>query len=166
MLAAVGRLARGARAAGIPVVHLTYLPAAGGRATNRRAPLMRGIAAATAWSASDPGAQVVDEIGVGPDDLVLPRHQGISPVHRTETLSVLRNMGIDTIVLTGVSTNLAIPVTAVAAVDEDFAVVIPADAVAGTPADHHESMLRHCLPFVARMTTVDELLAAWGGDAS
>ena len=37
---AMGRLARGARAAGARVVHLTYLPLAGGRSASRRAPLM------------------------------------------------------------------------------------------------------------------------------
>ena len=42
-----------------------------------------------------PPLEIVPEIGVGPDDLVLPRHQGISPVHRTEVLTVLRNMGMD-----------------------------------------------------------------------
>ena len=97
----------------------------------------------------------------GPDDLVLPRHQGISPVHRTEVLSILRNMGIDEVVLAGVSTNLAIPAVAVAAADEDFAVTIATDAAVGTPAEHHASMLRHSLAFVARLATTDELLAEW-----
>jgi nicotinamidase-related amidase len=155
----LARLAAGARAAGVHVVHLTYLPAAGGRATNRRARLMRG--GGPTWTASDPASAVVPEIGVAPDDMVLPRHQGISPVHRTETLAVMRNLGVEEIVVAGVSTNLAIPLVAVAATDEDFAVTIPTDATAGTPAAHHASMLRHSLAFVARLTTADELLSEW-----
>ena len=64
---------------------------------------MRATAATADWSPSHPAVEVVPEIGVGPDDLVLPRHQGISPVHRTEVLAVLRNMGITDVVVAGVS---------------------------------------------------------------
>jgi nicotinamidase-related amidase len=160
-LAAIGRLAAGARDAGVVVAHLTYMAAASGRATNRRSPLMRSMVASGEWTADHPASQVVDEIGVGPDDLVLPRHQGISPVHRTETLAILRNMGVEEIVVAGVSTNLAVPLVAVAAIDEDFDVLIPVDAVAGTPQEHHESMLRNALALVGRLTSVDDLLASW-----
>ena len=161
VLAAMGRLAAGAREAHVHVVHLTYVPVAGGRSTNRRSPLMRATLSTAEWSESHPAAEVVPEIGVGPDDLVLPRHQGISPVHRTETLAMLRNMGIEEVVVAGVSTNLAIPLVAVGAADEDFAVTVPTDGSIGTPPEHHASMLRHSLAFVARLTTVDELLAEW-----
>jgi len=161
VLATMGRLAAGARYSGVHVAHLTYLPAAGGRSTNRRSPLMRATMATAEWSESHPAAEVVPEIGVGPDDLVLPRHQGISPVHRTETLAILRNMGIEEIVVAGVSTNLAIPLVAVGAADEDFAVTIPTDACIGTPPEHHASMLKNGLAFVARLTTVGDLLNEW-----
>ncbi|MGA2933231.1 MAG: isochorismatase family protein, partial [Acidimicrobiales bacterium] len=161
VLAAMGRLAAGAREAGVQVAHLTYLPLAGGRSANRRAPLMRATASNSVWDVSHPAMEIVPEIGVGPDDLVLPRHQGISPVHRTETLAMLRNMGIEEVVVAGVSTNLAIPLVAVGAADEDFAVTIPTDACIGTPPDHHASMLKNGLAFVARLTSVDGLLTEW-----
>ena len=104
----------GPRAAGVQVAHLTYLPLAGGRSASRRSPLMRATASdGVAGATTDPALEIVPEIGVGPDDLVLPRHQGISPVHRTEVLTILRNMGMDEVVVAGVSTNLAIPLVAV-----------------------------------------------------
>ena len=40
---------------------------------------------------------------------------------------ILRNMGIDDIVVAGVSTNLAIPLVAVGAADEDFSVTVATD---------------------------------------
>ncbi len=161
VLVAMGRLAAGARQAGVQVAHLTYLPLAGGRSASRRSPLMRATASSSVWDDSHPAMEIVPEIGVGPDDLVLPRHQGISPVHRTEVLAVLRNMGITEVVVAGVSTNLAIPLAAAGAADEDFAVTIPTDGCIGTPPEHHASMLKHSLAFVARLATVDELLAEW-----
>ena len=89
------------------------------------------------------------------------RHQGISPVHRTEVLTVLRNMGVDEVVVTGVSTNLAVPAVAVGASDENFSVVVVSDATIGVPESHHRSMLRHALAFVADVRTADEVVAAW-----
>jgi nicotinamidase-related amidase len=160
-VAAMARLASGARGTGVQVVHLTYLPLAGGRSASRRAPLMRATSATATWQGSDPALEIVPEIGVGPDDLVLPRHQGISPVHRTEVLTVLRNMAMEEIVVAGVSTNLAIPLVAVGAADEDFGVTVATDASVGTPPEHHASMLRHTLAFVGRLATTDELLAEW-----
>jgi nicotinamidase-related amidase len=160
-LAGMSRLAAGARAAGVQVAHLTYLPLAGGRSASQRSPLMRATAATADWSDEDPALEIVPEIGVGPDDLVLPRHQGISPVHRTEVLAILRNMGVTEIVVAGVSTNLAIPAVVVGAADEDFAVTLATDACTGTPPEHHASMLRHSLAFVARLATADELLSEW-----
>jgi nicotinamidase-related amidase len=160
-IAAMARLATGARGVGAQVVHLTYLPLAGGRSASQRSPLMRATRSTADWHESDPALEIVPDIGIGPDDLVLPRHQGISPVYRTEVLSILRNMGMDHIVVAGVSTNLAVPLVAVGAADEDFGVTVATDATVGTPPEHHASMLRHSLAFVARLATTDELLAEW-----
>jgi nicotinamidase-related amidase len=162
-LTAMGRLATGARQAGVTVAHLTYLPLGGGRSANRRAPLMRSTASTRDWHPAHPAYEIVPEVGVGPDDLLLPRHQGISPVHQTEVLSILRNMQIDEVVVAGVSTNLAVLLVAVGAADEDFRVTVATDASAGVPADHHRSILKHSLGFVARLATVDELVAEWSG---
>jgi nicotinamidase-related amidase len=163
---AMGRLAGGARVAGARVVHLTYLPLAGGASASRRAPLMRVTAGAGDWTAAHPAMDVIPEIGVEPEDLVLPRHQGFSPVHRTEVLTILRNLGVDEVVVAGVSTNLAILLTAAGAADEDFGVIVATDAAVGTPASHHASVLQHSLAFVARLATVDELVGEWSASPS
>ncbi|MEY2571665.1 MAG: hypothetical protein QOE63_2015 [Acidimicrobiaceae bacterium] len=158
----MGRLAHGARAAGVQVVHLTFVPAAGTRSSNRRAPLNQRLLDSLAdWTPDSDAVQPIPEIGVGPDDLVLARHTGISPTHGTETFKLLRNMGIETIVLAGISANIAIPVAATEAGDEDFDVIVARDAVGGAPAEHVESMMNHTLPFVATLLTVDQLLASW-----
>lgn len=166
VLETIGRLAREARRHGVTVVHLTYAPLAEGRSTNQRSPLTRGTASTSTWGPDRPGAEVVAVIGVEPGDLVLERHQGISPVHRTEVLNVLRNMGIEQLVLTGVSTNLAVPAVAVGAADEDFSVVVVPDATIGVPDSHHRSMLRYSLSFVAALVDADEVVAAWQAGSS
>lgn len=161
VLERVGHLAGEARRAGVTVVHLTYRPLAGGRSTNQRSPLTRSTSTSAGWDENHRGADVVPQIGVEQSDLVFERHQGISPVHRTEVLAVLRNLGIEEVVVAGVSTNLAVPLVAVAASDEDFAVTVAPDASVGVPASHHESMLRYSLAFVARLATVEEIVSGW-----
>ena len=159
----MGRLARGARAAGAQVVHLTYFPLANNRSTNRRPPLFKRLNDSLAsWTADHPDVQPIPEIGVGPDDLVLPRNTGLSPTHGTETYKLLRNIGVKTVVLAGISVNVAIPVVGTEAADEDFEVIIASDAVAGAPVEHVESMMKYTLPFIATLATVDELLKEWG----
>lgn len=158
----MARLASGARSAGAVVVHLTYVSAGRRPALNRRPPLFAHLADAFAgWTAGDPATDPIAEIGVGPDDLVLARHSGLSPTHGTETFKILRNIGVRTVVLAGISVNVAIPVVATEAVDEDFDVIIASDAVAGDPPEHVASMMRHTLAFIAELQTVDQLLAAW-----
>ncbi|HEX3899706.1 MAG TPA: cysteine hydrolase family protein [Mycobacteriales bacterium] len=157
----IGALAAAFRAAGGLVVHLTYVPAIGNRSSNRNAILLAGVLGKMdGWTADSPETQVVDEIGVGPDDVVLPRHSGLSPTHNTELFPMLRNAGYDSIVFAGVSLNIAMPVVATEAVDEGFRVIIPRDGVTGTPAEHAESMLRHTMSFIARIATCEEIVAA------
>lgn len=165
-LEVLGTLAARARESGVLVVHLTYVPLAGNRSSNRKPPLFAAINDnMDAWEPDQAATTVVPEIGVGPGDLVLERHQGLSPTYGTETYKILRNLGITTLLIGGVSTNIAIPTAATEAVDEGFSVVIARDATIGTPAEHHESMLRHTLPFIATMTDSDRVLEAWAAPA-
>jgi nicotinamidase-related amidase len=164
VLPAIGRMVEQARNAGARVVHLTYVPALDNRSSNRRPTLFGAILDLMGdWTADHPATQVVDEIGVAPQDLVLPRHSGLSPTHSTELFKLLRNADVQTIIVAGVSLNIAIPVVCTEAVDEGFSVVVARDTVVGTPAEHAEGILRYTLPFIARITTADEVAAAWAG---
>lgn len=161
ILPEISRLARAARRSGARVVHLTYVPAFDNRSSNRNTPVLAAIQDRNAdWAPGHHTTQVADEIGVEPDDFVLPRHTGISPTHHTELFPLLRNIGVTTVVLAGVSLNIAIPVAAAELADEGFRVVVARESVAGTPPEHAESMLRNTLRFLAQVTTVDEVIAA------
>jgi nicotinamidase-related amidase len=165
-LEVLGALAARAREVGALVVHLTYVPVGNNRSSNRKPPLFAAVNDnMDTWERDQPETTVVPEIGLGTTDLVLERHQGLSPTYGTETYKILRNLGITTLLIGGVSTNIAIPTAATEAVDEGFSVVIARDATIGTPAEHHESMLRHTLPFIATMTDSGKVLSAWAAAA-
>jgi nicotinamidase-related amidase len=115
--------------------------------------------AALHGGALSPG--VVDALGPEPEDLQLVRYHGLSPMGNTDLDPVLRNLGVTTIVATGVSVNIAITNLAFDAVNAGYQVVIPRDAVAGLPADYVDSVFANTLSLVATVTTIDDLLTIW-----
>jgi nicotinamidase-related amidase len=164
MIPNVARLAEAARAAGVRVIHATaaHQPDMWGANTNAR--LFRGVRKSPVKLVQGVVAvEPLDEIGVEGDDIVLPRQHGLSPFEGTELDSLLRNERISTIVLVGVSVNVAILNVAFDAVNRAYEVVIPRDAVAGTPPEYVEQVFEHTLGYVATLTTTDDVVAAWSG---
>jgi nicotinamidase-related amidase len=156
----VGRLLDAAREFGARVVHATYEGSLGGRPTGT-ARLWRALGPATAnWTPGSAETSVVAEL-LAPSDLVLPRHHGLFPTLDSELLPVLKGLGVDTVVLTGVSLNLAITHTAGHLTQAGFELVVPRDAVGGTPADYGEQVLNNTIAVLGRLTTVDKLMAEW-----
>jgi nicotinamidase-related amidase len=160
LIATVRRLLEAARTAGIHVVHATYEGALGGSATGT-ARLWRTLGRATAdWRPGDPATQVVPEL-LAPTDLVLPRHHGLFPTMDSELLPVLAGLGVETVVLVGVSLNLALPYTAGHATQAGFRVIVPRDAVGGTPASYAQQVIDNTIAVLGRITTTDALIAEW-----
>jgi nicotinamidase-related amidase len=154
------RLLGAARGAGIRVVHATYEGTFGGRQVGT-ARLWRALGPATTdWEPGSQATQVLPEL-LAPTDLVLPRHHGLFPTAGSELLPVLDNLGVRTVVLTGVSLNLALPHTAGDITQAGFDLVVPRDAVGGTPAEYGEQVLANTIALLGRITTVDALVAEW-----
>jgi nicotinamidase-related amidase len=162
MIPNVARLAEAARAAGVKVIHATaaHPPDMWGANTNarvflgvRKSPvkLLHGSVA----------AEPIDEVGVGADDVVMARQHGLSPFEGTELDSLLRNERIRTIVLVGVSINVAILNVTFDAVNRSYEVVIPRDAVTGTPPEYADQVFQHTLGYVATLSTTDDVVSAW-----
>jgi nicotinamidase-related amidase len=161
-LARIAAAVAGAREAGVAVVHCVVARRADNRGSSRNARLfVAAERSPTRLVEGSPQARLVPELGPEPGDIVLSRMHGLSPMHGTELDAVLRNLGVRTVVGVGVSLNVAIVNLAFDAVNLGYQVVIPADAVAGTPLDYAEAVLEHTLAMVATVTDVDALLACW-----
>jgi nicotinamidase-related amidase len=160
LVSSVRRLLAAARQFGVRVVHATYEGSLGGRPTGT-ARLWRALGPATVnWAPGTAETAVVADL-LEPSDLVLPRHHGLFPTLDSELLPVLKGFGVDTIVLVGVSLNLAITHTAGHATQAGFNLVVPRDGVGGTPADYAEQVLNNTIAVLGRLTTVDQLIAEW-----
>lgn len=163
LVADLRRLLDAARTAGAHVVHATYGGALGPDPLGS-ARLWRALTPATAdWGPVSTATQVIPEL-FAPTDLVLPRHHGLFPTAGTELMPILGSIGVDTVVLAGVSLNLALPHTAGDLTQAGFRLIVPRDAVGGTPPSYAEQVLSHTMSLLGQVTTVDELIAMWGAD--
>jgi nicotinamidase-related amidase len=108
----------------------------------------------------------VGPLGQEPADLVSSRLHGVSPFTGTSLDTWLRNLGVRTVVATGVSVNLGVLGLAIEAVNLGYRVVVPRDTVAGIPADYADAVLDNTFPLITTVTTADELVEAWGRSSS
>ena len=155
------RLAPAARAAGVPVIHATAENLPGGFGVNRNARLFAGTRRAGGENA--PRSSSVEPMpGLYEEgDLVLPRYHGLSPMTGGPLDSLLRNSGITTVVVAGVSLNVAIPNLVFDSVNRSYQVIVVADAVAGTPRQYGDQVIEHCLRLLATMASTEEMMKAW-----
>jgi len=162
MLLRIAELTDAARRVSIPVVHCTAERRADGRGANENSRLFRYMATAKhPLLAGTPAVEIVPEIDVMEDDVVLSRLHGLSPFQGTELDFILRNLGVKTIVATGVSVNVAIQALTYEAVSAGYQVVIPRDAVAGFPQSYAEMVFEHSLGAIATLVSTADVLDAW-----
>jgi nicotinamidase-related amidase len=156
------RLLPAARVAGVRVVHCLVQRRPDGLGGNHNAKIFAIGHGQVDITPGTPGAAVLPELGPEPTDLVLSRWHGVGPMGGTDLDAVLRNLGVTTIVVVGVSLNIAIPNVVMDAVNAAYRVVVPRDAVAGIPAEYGEAIITNTLSLLATITTTDDLLQAWG----
>jgi nicotinamidase-related amidase len=158
-LANVARLVAAAHESGVQVIHAVAERRPDGRGANRNARLFRAAERLPVQQLSGSTAvRVAPPIEVADEDFVVRRLHGLSPIQGTEVDALLRNLGCRTLIVTGVSANVAIPNAVFDAVNRGYTVVVPRDAIAGVPADYTPAMIRNTLALVATVATTDEVL--------
>jgi nicotinamidase-related amidase len=166
MLDVVRRVCGAARDAGARVVHCTAVSRADGAgaainckifALNEKLRRERG---AGPTEIGTPGAELVPGLA-DPRDIVVSRIHGMTPFTSTSLDQILRNLGVTTVVATGVSVNLGVTGMALTALDLGYQVVVVRDAVAGVPTEYAQAVLDNTLSMIATIVTSEELLAAW-----
>ncbi|OBG59153.1 cysteine hydrolase [Mycobacterium sp. E3339] len=155
------RLLPVARAAGVRVVHCLVQRRPDGLGSNHNARIFAMGQGQVDITPGTPGAALLPELGPEPSDLVLSRWHGVGPMGGTDLDAVLRNLGVSTIVIVGVSLNIAIRNVVMDAVNAAYRVVVPRDAVAGIPTEYGEAVIANTLSLLATITTTDELLRTW-----
>lgn len=162
LLRRVGTICRAARAVGARVVHCTAEFRADRAGSTDNAPILRALAKGSAHLVTGTSStEIVPELEQHPSDLVSARVHGMTPFTGTGLDQLLRNLGVRTVVATGVSLNIGVTGMVMSAMDLGYTVVVPTDAVVGVPREYAEAMLEHTVGLLAYRCTTDELLAIW-----
>jgi len=155
-------LTAAARRVGATVVHGVAARRPDGKGANTNARLFGYAARAPVQlTPGTEAVEVVPEIGVEEGDLVSTRLHGLSPWQGTELDSLLRNLGIRTVISTGVSINVAVMNLTFDAVNAGYQVVIPRDCVASAPAEYAEAVFENTLGMVATLVESEQILELW-----
>lgn len=158
VVAHVGAILAAARAASAPVVHNRIVVYPGRPTGGTNAPIFRMLGPESlllgTWGA-DPitGAEPVG------DEIVLDRIR-MSAFHGTSLDTILRNLGVTTVVVTGVWTNMAVEHSARDAADLGYEVVVVSDATSSINAQWQEAALGFALTTIVTVATTAEVVAA------
>jgi nicotinamidase-related amidase len=163
-VAQIARVLSAARARQVPVVHCTMARRPdGGGATINCLLLAATKKSPTPLTPGSPQQRPVAALAPVETDWVLERYHGLSPFHATELDQILRNLGVKTVVATGVSVNIGITALTIDAVSSGYQVVIPREAVTGTPDEYVAAVMENTLRLLATITTVEQVEEAWRG---
>lgn len=107
------------------------------------------------------GAEVADELKPEPTDIILPKRR-FSAFFKTDLDQTLRTLGADTIVVTGITTEVCVLMTAMDGLCHDFYVIILEDCSASRSREFHQGCLNLYRDFaifpLLRIMTLDEFL--------
>jgi len=112
-----------------------------------------------------PAVELMDDLARRPDE-PLVRGQAANGFDRTILDTVLRMAGVDSLVLVGIATDVAIESTARAASDLGYRTIVVADACTADSDESHARSLDVLQKWFAETPTTDEVLSALGREES
>ena len=166
VLARIAELAQACREAGLLVVHSTIVLRPDGVGTQPSSLLLGALRKRGACVEGKPAADIHPALAPRPEDYVSRRLHGLSPFHGTELEAVLRERGVSSVIVTGVSTNVGIPGACLEALNRGLTAIVPADAIAGSSREIHDFQVANTLPLLATVTTTGDVISALREEAA
>lgn len=108
--------------------------------------------------AGESSSQVIPELEPKPDDYYIPKYRW-SAFHQTYLDLALRSRGIDSVIISGGSTEVGVASTIYAARDLDYNLIIVRDACGSGHSDEvHNMFMDNVFPRMGRVRTTSEVL--------
>lgn len=161
IVAKISRLAIACRAVGVPVLIALHTPRSDYSGMKANCPLLHGVRSEGLMYEGSPMAELNPKLSVAETDWIFHRHQGLTDFAGSEIPQLLQNLGIDTVILTGVSTNVGVLGNVFDVVNRGWNAVVAEDCTAGTPQDHHDYMMRTTYKLMATIASSDEIIDAF-----
>ena len=98
------------------------------------------------------GVEVIEELRPQPEDIILEKRR-FSAFFKTDLDITLRSLGIDTIVVTGITTECCVLTTLLDGMANDFKVILIEDCCASSLKDNHDAIIK-----IFRNSTIQPLL--------
>jgi nicotinamidase-related amidase len=160
ILARIARLATAFRQAGLPVLHLHVAHRPGYVDLPRTSVIIARSTKENRMIAGSDEVRSVPEVAPQGQDIVHARTFSLVGFHGTDLDTLLRHMGVHTLVPVGVSTNVAISGLALCGSDLGYQVVVPEDCIAGATAQSHDFIVTNLLPLYSTLSDSDSVIAA------
>jgi nicotinamidase-related amidase len=107
---------------------------------------------------SDPSCRVDDSVAPRPGELILQKTTS-GPLNSTKLDQTLRVLGIDTVIVTGVVTDVCVAQTAREFGDRDFNAIVVEDACASTDDTRHKAALETIAITFGFVESTEQILA-------
>jgi biuret amidohydrolase len=124
-------------------------------------PLLQGVMAMKALTEGSRGAEIIPELTPQPGDVVV-NHTRVTGFHGTSLDNILRARNIETVVVTGVSTNVSVEGTAREATNLGYRTILVSDACATDSEATHQATLA-TMSQLGEVATSAEVITALSG---
>jgi nicotinamidase-related amidase len=158
LLANLGRAAAAARAAKVPVIYVRVAFRPGHPEASPRNRSFAAAASAGGLGEQDPETQIHSAVAPEPGDIVVVKKR-VSAFTGSDLEVVLRSLGINQLVLTGISTSGVVLSTLRQAADLDYQASVLSDGCADLDPEVHRVLTEKVYPRQATVLTVDEWIA-------
>ena len=111
----------------------------------------------TLWSRGSFEHEIVSELTPLQDELVIDKNAS-SPFNGTGIDQLLRNLGLETLILTGMATDMCVETTARDAADRGYNVIVVEDATATFFDRHHQAALSAMARVYTQIQSTDQIL--------
>lgn len=100
---------------------------------------------------------LIDELNVQPGDHLISKRRR-SAFHDTGLDTLLRDLGVTQIMLTGISTSAGVESTARSASDHGYHVVLATDAMTDSDPDAHRHSVERVFPALGETATASDII--------
>jgi nicotinamidase-related amidase len=161
LLSALQGAVSAARAAGVQVIYVRVAFREGAPEISPRNLLLSAVAKSGGMGETEPATQVHAAIAPQPGDIVITKKR-VSAFAGSDLDVVLRSLGIESLVLSGIATSGVVLSTLRQASDLDFEITVLRDGCDDTDAEVHRVLLDKVFPRQATVVTSDEWIAHLG----
>jgi nicotinamidase-related amidase len=153
------RLYEAGRGVGVRVYYCTDERRPDGFGFARNTMVARHMAGTTEGSGGH--GPVMAPIAPQPVDVVFRREQGLTGFYATALDPYLRITGVSTVIVTGVSLNIAVLGTTIEAMNRGYTVVVPSDCTASDPPEYAETAMKYTIGNIAYVVPSQTIVDHW-----